>query len=143
MSDASTSRHQPLLGVILERENILTRAQVLALIAEQKRRRVLGQPVAFGQIALDLKMVTPRQLQIALQLQAKLAVPPGQRKRLGLYLLEAGLISASQLLKALEEQAERGGKLGEILIARGWLNETMLEMFLALQANEQKAAQQA
>lgn len=142
MSQGSPRANQPLLGIILEREGSLNRTQVLAVLAEQKRLREAARPAAFGQIALELKLVTPHQLQRALQLQAKLAVPPGQRKRLGLYLLEAGLITPSQLLKALEHQVKAGGKLGEILIANGWLTETLLEMFLTLQKKEAEQATQ-
>lgn len=130
---------KPLLGLILERENILTQSQVLGILGEQKRQRDLGKPVAFGHVALEMKLLTPAQLQRALQLQAKLAVPPGERKPLGYYLLEAGLVSPTQLLKCLEEQKVRGGRIGEILIGHGWLAEGMLDMFLKMQAADMQA----
>ena len=137
----ATDAKRALIGLILEKENLLTAGQVHAIVAEQKRLREQGQVVAFGQVALDLRMVTPHQLQRALKLQAKLAMPPGAPKPLGFYLLEAGLVTPSQLQKALEIQARDGGRIGEVLIAQGWLAEAMLEMFLTMQRNERSARQ--
>ena len=52
---------------------------------------------AFDWLALERQLVTPHQLQRALQLQIKLAVPPGARKPLGLYLIEAGIVPEEEL----------------------------------------------
>lgn len=127
---------QALLGLILEREGVVSRRQVEAILAEQARLRALGRPVAFGKAALDLGLVSQAQITHALKLQARVSYPPGGRKRLGMYLLEAGLIGPSQLAGALDEQATRGLKLGEILVAHGWLNEPVLEAVLTQQARE-------
>lgn len=129
---------QNLLGLILEREGYLTPHQVKLLLEEQSRLRSEGKVVPFGQVALEQAFVTPHQLQRALQLQIKLAVPPGATKPLGLYLIEAGIVAPTQLLKALEDQKMDGRRLGEILIANGWILESMLEHFLALQNKERR-----
>lgn len=131
-----------LIGLILEKENILSSAQVHAVVAEQRRLRAEGKVVAFGAVALQLRYVQPPQLQRALLLQQKLAVAPGTPKPLGFYLIEAGLISPSQLLRGLELQAKEGGRIGEVLVAQGWIAQPMLEMFLTMQRNE-RAAQAA
>lgn len=136
MKPGTGASHKPLLGLILERENVLSATQVRAVMTEQQRLRELGRVAAFGAVALELRFLNERQLARGLQLQTKLAVPPGSRKPLGVYLLEAGLVTPSQLLKALEHQAAHGGLLGEILVERGWLAATMLEMFLKMQAKE-------
>ena len=127
---------QNLLGLILEREGFLTPNQVKAIIEEQNTLKGSGRVVPFGQIALERQLVTPHQLQRALQLQIKLAVPPGARKPLGLYLIEAGIVAPTQLLQALENQKMDGRRLGEILIENGWILEAMLEHFLMLQRND-------
>ncbi|HOJ92672.1 MAG TPA: ATPase, T2SS/T4P/T4SS family [Dictyoglomaceae bacterium] len=44
-----------------------------------------------------------------------------EKKPLGEYLLEQGLITKEQLEKALEEQKKTGAKLGQILIERGYV----------------------
>ncbi|MCX7721038.1 MAG: ATPase, T2SS/T4P/T4SS family [Dictyoglomus thermophilum] len=44
-----------------------------------------------------------------------------EKKPLGEYLLEQGLITKEQLEKALEEQKKTGSKLGQILIERGYV----------------------
>jgi hypothetical protein len=128
-----------LIGLILEKENVLTAAQVHGILAQQRALRTQGKVVAFGQVALDMRLVTPPQLQRALQLQAKLAVPPGAPKPLGFYLIEAGLVSPSQLQRGLELQAKDGGRIGEVLVAQGWLAPTMLEMFLTMQRKDRAA----
>ena len=45
---------------------------------------------------------------------------------MGEMLIERRLITQSQLDTALEEQREKGGKLGEILVARGWIDRLTL-----------------
>ena len=139
MAMGSDQGRKPLLGLILEKEKILSESQVRGILSEQRRRRESGQVVAFGQMALEMRYLNDRQLAKALQLQSKLAVPPGEPKRLGYYLMEAGIVTPSQLLAALEHQAAQGGKLGEILIGKGALTETMLEMFLTMQRKEREA----
>lgn len=48
-------------------------------------------------------------------------------KRLGSYLLEAGLITPAQVNVALNDQKATGMRFGEVLVARGWLKEQTVE----------------
>jgi HD-like signal output (HDOD) protein len=54
-------------------------------------------------------------------------------KRIGVLLVEAGLISESQLSEALEKQRATGGKVVEILISLGFLTTRDFTRFLARQ----------
>jgi hypothetical protein len=55
------------------------------------------------------------------------------RVPLGLLMLEQGWISAGQLKKARESQREGGGRLGEWLVSRGGVSESLLTRALSLQ----------
>jgi hypothetical protein len=48
-------------------------------------------------------------------------------KRLGSYLVDAGLLSLDQINVALNDQQATGMRFGEILVARGWLKEQTIE----------------
>jgi hypothetical protein len=52
------------------------------------------------------------------------------RKRLGAYLLEAGLISEAQVEVALTDQQATGMKFGEVLSTRGWINQQTVEYLM-------------
>jgi type IV pilus assembly protein PilB len=56
-----------------------------------------------------------------------------KKKMLGEMLVAGGLIKEEQLKRALEEQKLRGGKVGEILLDLGFLNEHNLATFLGRQ----------
>ncbi len=62
-----------------------------------------------------------------------MAVVDTKKKRIGELLVAGGLIKEEQLQRALEEQKKRGGKLGEILVDLGFINEHNLATFLARQ----------
>jgi len=51
-------------------------------------------------------------------------------KRLGSYLVEAGLLTQTQITVALADQEATGMRFGDILIARGWLNEQTIEYLM-------------
>jgi type IV pilus assembly protein PilB len=55
------------------------------------------------------------------------------KKRLGEMLVAGGLIKEEQLKRALEEQKKRGGKVGEVLVDMGFINEHNLATFLGRQ----------
>jgi len=50
------------------------------------------------------------------------------RKPLGRYLVEAGLLSQSQLDIALRDQEYSGYHLGEILVLRGWVQQSVIDL---------------
>lgn len=51
-------------------------------------------------------------------------------KRLGSYLIEAGLITEAQVKVALNDQAATGMKLGEVLATRGWVKQQTVEFIM-------------
>lgn len=62
---------------------------------------------------------------------------------IGQLILESGAIKEAQLLEVLEYQGKYGGKIGELLIEKGYISEPELDFFLNLQivrnANKQVA----
>jgi hypothetical protein len=48
-------------------------------------------------------------------------------KRLGSYLLDAGLLNPDQINVALNDQKATGMRFGEVLVVRGWLKEQTVE----------------
>src|SRR3990167_6714327 len=59
--------------------------------------------------------------------------PPGRRRRLGDLLIEAGLISETQLKAGLNEQRKWGGRLGRTVVELGFVTETAIGQVLARQ----------
>lgn len=51
-------------------------------------------------------------------------------KRLGSYLLEAGLLTPAQVHVALNDQQATGMRFGEVLVARGWVKEQTVEWIM-------------
>ncbi len=62
-----------------------------------------------------------------------MAIPGIKKKMLGEMLVAGGLIKDDQLKRALEEQRKKGGKIGEILVDLGFINEHNLATFLGRQ----------
>ena len=60
-----------------------------------------------------------------------IAVDPRDKQRVGNMLIGQGIIQPEQLEKALEVQAERGGKIVETMIHLGYLDVTTVSTFLA------------
>lgn len=130
---AEGGRRQHLLGLILQAEGLITRAQLDAALAEQVKRREEGRPLPLGLVLESMKLLGPDQVMWALGLQEHLAVAAEERKRLGFYLLEAGLVRPSQVALALKRQSEQPGPLGEILVDMGVLRQAQLSVVLGLQ----------
>ncbi|NJR65238.1 MAG: hypothetical protein HC772_07810 [Leptolyngbyaceae cyanobacterium CRU_2_3] len=51
-------------------------------------------------------------------------------KRLGTYLVDAGLLSSDQIKVVLNDQQSTGMRFGEIVAARGWLKEQTIEWII-------------
>ena len=51
-------------------------------------------------------------------------------KRLGSYLVDAGLINRGQIEVALNDQKATGMKFGEVLVTRGWIKQQTVEYFM-------------
>lgn len=125
---------KPLLGLILDREGVLPRAELDRALSKWHMSRVRGRIVAFGQVVLSLGLLRPDELVRYVAMQRMLAVSPGGRKPLGLLILENGLVRPSVLLAALERQAECGRRLGEVLVEMGLLKRPQVEILLRFQA---------
>lgn len=52
-------------------------------------------------------------------------------KKIGSYLVDAGLLTADQINVALNDQQATGMRFGEIIVARGWLKEQTVEWIMA------------
>lgn len=48
-------------------------------------------------------------------------------KRIGAYLMEAGLLTKDQITVALNDQQATGMRFGEVVVARGWVKEQTVE----------------
>lgn len=57
----------------------------------------------------------------------------GTHKRLGEMLVETGIITSEQLQEALEEQKKSGGRLGQNLMALGYITEDVMAAFVGKQ----------
>ena len=60
---------------------------------------------------------------------SKISSSPDAKKPLGQTLIEAGLISISQIELALQEQKQNDLRIGEILVAHGWISSKTIEFF--------------
>jgi hypothetical protein len=56
--------------------------------------------------------------------------PQATRKRLGGYLIEAGLLTQAQVDVALNDQKLTGMRFGEILATRGWVKQQTIEYLM-------------
>lgn len=133
---AEPPKIKSLLGIILEREGYVTQNHVRQITDEQERHKAGGRNATFGEVAMNLGMITAEQLRFAIGLQKRLAYDTGKPKPLGLLLLENGVLKPSQVHLALEEQARTSRRLGEILCEQGLISEGMLEVFLNMQKQQ-------
>ena len=112
-------RLQTLIGVILQAEGHLSEAQADIVLAEQNRLRYGDQFVPFGQVAVQLGIVDQAHVDWALELQERVSVASEERKRLGYFLLDSGVVKPRALWEALEAQRTGGGMLGDRLVQAG------------------------
>ena len=109
----------------------------LGQAVESKKR----DNTALGETLVSIGLLDPRDLSqirasqaAAGDLVGSLSVASAIRTRLGEILLREKRITSSQLEHALELQRQKGGKLGEILVSLGWLDQETLDAALATQA---------
>lgn len=69
-------------------------------------------------------------------------LPPAPAKRLGSYLIEAGLLTPGQVEVALNDQKMTGMRFGEILAARGWVKQQTIEYLMKKVITPEKQAAQ-
>lgn len=109
-----------LLGLILEGEGYLTRAQVREVLAEQDRARAANQKtLPFGEVAFKMGLLGIDSLKRALQLQAQMIYASDLERQIGEMLMRLAMISPTVLAAALKKQAQTKQRLGDVLIADG------------------------
>jgi chitinase len=117
-----------LLGALLVQSGHITNKQLDHVIAEQQRS---GEKL--GEVFKRLGMLTQRQLSALLDFQHNQEVPHASPLRLGNLLVATGHISRQQLEDALHQQAVTHKKLGEVLVAAGYVSPGCIKYGIRLQ----------
>jgi hypothetical protein len=126
------SFHNQNLGNKLVQAGVLELDELEQLLEEY---RFFAKTQRFGEF-LRLNLRVPPQI-LDLLLNPVLFDDEGfNEKRLGERLLELGTISEDQLTESLLEQRQRGGRIGEILAAHGYISPTMARFFSLARVNE-------
>ena len=131
---------RPMLGMVLEGMRYLNKIQLLAVEAAQKEARTRGGNVPFGEMAVLKGFLTGDQLSEALSIQRDIAVALDSPKRLGFYLLEAGVVTPAQLRDALKLQRGSALPLGQVLVQQEAIDQGLLDTMLAIQRQERITA---
>jgi hypothetical protein len=126
-------RRKPLLATILESEHVLDGEKMERALRFWNHRRKEGTTKAFGQIVLELRLLPPAALAYYVRLQRRMAHAPGRRRPLGVLAVESGVATATVIAEVLDEQAEKGGRLGDLLLSRGILRRHQLDTLLIRQ----------
>jgi hypothetical protein len=118
------------LGELLQAAERITSAQLEEALAEQKRNG--GK---LGDILVARSTLTVPEREVVLEFQRRQAgqSPTAGKLVLGNILVATGQITRQQLVDALKWQADRGGRLGEALIACGHASEHQVTHGLSLQ----------
>lgn len=131
-----TVAKRPMLGMVLEGMRYLNKIQLLAVEAAQKEARMRGESVPFGEMAIRKGFLADERLSEALSIQKEIAVALDSPKRLGFYLLEAGVVTPAQLRDALLSQRATAHPLGQVLVQQGAIDESLLDTMLQIQRQE-------
>jgi hypothetical protein len=113
------------LGELLVREGLITLEQLAEALQVQG---LLPAHTALGQILLDQRVITPKQLNFVIDKYRK-------RPRLGDVLVRARLITEDQLKAALEQQRRLGLRLGDALVQLNLVSEIEMRRALSTQLN--------
>ena len=111
------------VGEMLVKFGFLDEGQLELALTLQKEQKVY-KPL--GEICKELGFVSGPELRDILSRY-------GKQILLGELLLKMGIISEDQLSEALQEQKKRGGKLGQILVKKGFLASSVLIDSLCIQ----------
>jgi type IV pilus assembly protein PilB len=111
------------LGDLLVREGLATEAQVSAGLNAQAAGTSY---VPLGQLLVKQKVLTQRQLDLALDIWKK-------RPKLGEMLLRHGAITRAQLTQALDQQKKTPAPLGKTLLQLGFLDDVTFRRALCVQ----------
>lgn len=127
------SEEDYLIKLVMEGEGYITRERSALVLQAMLAASKAGQPAAYGELAVSLGYALPADMRYSAYLIKQLQVTPGARKPIGYFILEKAMTRPTQLLEALEEQVQMGGRVGEILVRNGCLSEPQLNEVLALQ----------
>ena len=125
------------VGQLLAREGLIGEREIQAVLAIQADRKARGDGKPFGEVAVEAGYISEPMLRRAMSLQVKLAYPPGPRKPLGFYLIEADVAKPRHVALALEAQRRERRRIGEVLVERGWARPDGVAHALARQQHEQ------
>lgn len=125
-------KKKPLLCSILEADGAITGEQARTALRELQSRRITDPRVSFGQVVISLGMLRVAALKGYLEMQRKLAGPPGSTP-LGVLLIENRILKPRQVIDALERQSRSGKRLGEFLLAEGLVRRIQVDMLLQTQ----------
>lgn len=120
----------PLIGTVLIKEGLINNEQLERALARQAMLKAAGKVVPIGQVLIDMKAISEANIRRCLEIQKEIAVVKSESDKLGMRLLDAGLITPSQLQVALADHRATGMRIGEALVARGFIDETVLERFI-------------
>lgn len=116
MSVSRSPFKSSLIGQRLIEAGYLTREQLTEALGRQNETGLL-----LGEVCLLKGWLSYQQLKDCL---------PTVRSKLGERLISSGYITIEQLWLALLEQRHTGDKLGDILINRGWIDNSVLNQVL-------------
>ena len=139
---APAERPAQKLGAHLVELGVVTEQQVRQALAEQRARHARGQRIQFGELLLELDLITPDLLaQTLVRQQDRRGVQDQPFQRLGAYLVAERVITAEQLVAALAEQMRlrRLGipiLLGQVLLEMQCVSLEILEQILERQRAE-------
>jgi type IV pilus assembly protein PilB len=120
-----TSQSELRIGELLVTEGLITEGQLQdALQLKQTEKNY----IPLGQILLDKKLVTRRQLDMIIEHNNK-------RPRLGEVLVRGGALTSDQLDHALEQQKKLKLPLGQVLVKLSYVTDDAMRQALALQLN--------
>lgn len=120
-----------LLGEILIEASLVSLPQLKLALNEQK----LYKDLRIGEILALHGWLNPKTSDFFAEKWVKL-LQEDNKRRLGYYLQEAGLLTSQQIKSILDEQKILGIKFGSVAILKGWLKGKTLEFFLKYLAVE-------
>lgn len=118
------------VGELLIQEGAITGENLVKALAVQKEKKIY-KPI--GEVCVDLKFLSRARLHQILNRYHK-------RISVGDLLINLGLITPQQLDEGLNHQRKIGGKLGEILVSKGFVTEGALVDALSIQMGILKVA---
>ncbi|NJK64321.1 MAG: hypothetical protein HC921_17955 [Synechococcaceae cyanobacterium SM2_3_1] len=121
------------LGTTLQRAGLITEAQLQVALCDQSYEDGL-----LGEILVARKWIKKQTVEFFIDCWPYVCQRPGSYN-LGECLLQASLINSDQLHQALELQQYNGSRLGEILVAQGWVKQQTVDFLLETLVSSQQS----